>query len=163
MREKPLLTFFIIVILSASFLLPAITSKISLAEMQNIYTDEDLKKYERSDSNTSDTIEVPKINKDKSVTNSLPNDDLSLLVSKYGKPDIDDSTQYDNPRPPIVTRWLIYKKENVRAWYVPDGVSIGDPPPYRKWKLFGFADEKTKKPISAYEADRRLKQRLKKP
>jgi hypothetical protein len=91
------------------------------------------------------------------------NDDLSLLISKYGKPDIDDSTQYDNPRPPIVTRWLIYKKENVRAWYVPDGVSIDDPPPYHKWKLFSFVDEKTKKPISAYEADRRLKQRLKNP
>lgn len=37
-------------------------------------------------------------------------DDLSFFVSKYGKPDIDDSTQFDNPRPPIVTRWLVYKK-----------------------------------------------------
>lgn len=93
---------------------------------------------------------------------SSPYDDLSLLISKYGKPDVDDSTQYDKPRPPIVTRWLIYKKEKVRVWYVP-AASMDNPPPYRKWKFLGFADEKTKKPISAAEADRRLQRRLKKP
>lgn len=101
--------------------------------------------------------------KDTSVTDSLPYDDLSLLISKYGKPDVDDSTQYDKPRPPIVTRWLSYKKENVRAWYVPDGVSVGDPPPYRKWKFIGFADEKTKEPISPDEAVKQLQLRVRKP
>jgi len=101
--------------------------------------------------------------KDITAKNPSPHDDLSLLISKYGKPDIDDSTQYDKPRPPIVTRWLIYKKEHVEALYVPDGVSINDPPPYRKWKFVGFVDDKTKKPISAAEAVRRLQPRLRKP
>lgn len=94
------------------------------------------------------------------TTNPLPHDDLSLFVSKYGDPDVDDSTQYDKPRPPIVTRWLIYKKEHVEALYVPSGVSIDDPPPYRKWKFIGFVDDKTKQPISPDEAVNRLRLRL---
>src|SRR3989338_10959717 len=68
--------------------------------------------------------------KDMTAKSSSPHDDLSLFISKYGKPDIDDSTQYDKPRPPFVTRWLIYKKEHVEVVYVPDAVYINVPPPY---------------------------------
>ena len=36
------------------------------------------------------------------------------IAAKYGKPDRIQSTEYDKPRPPSVTRMLEYKKENVR-------------------------------------------------
>ena len=86
----------------------------------------------------------------------VPHDDLSQFICKYGKPDVDDSTAYDKPRPPIVTRVLTYKKQRVRAAYIPSGVSIGDPPPYKDWKLFGFQDPKTNAVLSPEEVARRM-------
>lgn len=71
----------------------------------------------------------------------VPYDDASLWICKYGKPDVDDSTAYDKPRPPIVTRWLIYKKEGMRVTYVPDAL-MGDPPPYKKWSILRWADRR---------------------
>src|SRR4051812_37483274 len=38
-----------------------------------------------------------------------PSDDVEALLRKFGKPDLDESTAHDVPRPPIVTRWLVYK------------------------------------------------------
>lgn len=85
-------------------------------------------------------------------------DDLSQFVCRFGKPDLDDSTENDKPRPPIVTRMLSYKKEGVRAAYVPDA-KMGDPPPYRKWKLIGFQDPKSDAVLSAQEVVHRLQAR----
>jgi hypothetical protein len=85
-------------------------------------------------------------------------DDLSQFVCRYGKPDIDDSTENDRPRPPIVTRMLTYKKEGVRAAYVPDA-KAGTPPPYRKWKLIGFQDPTNNAVLSAAEVVRRMQGR----
>lgn len=85
-----------------------------------------------------------------------PHDDVSLFICKYGKPDVDDSTQYDRPRPPVVTRWLIYRRERVQAIYVPRDARIGDPPPYKAWKLVGFTDPATNKPISPEVVVRRM-------
>lgn len=85
-------------------------------------------------------------------------DDLSQFVCRYGKPDIDDSTEHDRPRPPIVTRMSTYKKEGVRAAYVPDA-KAGTPPPYRKWKLIGFQDPRTNAVLSAAEVVRRMQRR----
>lgn len=39
-----------------------------------------------------------------------PKDDADLLLSRCGKPDVDDSTAYDNPRPPIPTRFARISK-----------------------------------------------------
>src|SRR5438132_928535 len=66
-----------------------------------------------------------------------PNDDLDLFVSRFGPPDETDSTEYDNPRPLMVTKFLIYRPEDVRAAYVAEG-SMDHPPPYSKWRLIGF-------------------------
>lgn len=88
----------------------------------------------------------------------VPHDDVSQFVCRYGKPDVDDSTENDGPRPPIVTRMLTYKKEGVRAAYVPDA-RIGDSPPYKKWKLIGFQDPKTDAVLSAQEVVRRMQAR----
>ena len=93
------------------------------------------------------------------VRPSSPTDDLSLFVSKYGPPDVDDSTLNDKPRPPMVTRWLVYKKEHVRATYLPD-VAVGTPPPYNRWKLVGFQDERNNAVLQASEVVARLKGRL---
>lgn len=73
---------------------------------------------------------------------SEPQDDLTLFISKYGPPDSEYSSENEVPRPLIVTRWLIYKKESVRAVYHPDA-PVGSSPPYEKWKLFGFQNQKT--------------------
>jgi hypothetical protein len=69
-------------------------------------------------------------------------DDLGLFIESYGAPDEQDSTENDNPRPPIVTKWIVYRAEHVRATYVPDG-RFGDPPPYDRWKLIGFQDSRS--------------------
>lgn len=88
----------------------------------------------------------------------VPYDDVSQFVCRFGKPDIDDSTENDRPRPPIVTRKLIYEKERVRAVYVPDA-RISDPPPYRRWKFIGFQDPDTNVVLSAQEVVRRMQAR----
>ena len=48
-------------------------------------------------------------------------DDASEIIKRLGKPDKDDSTEYDQPRPPVVTRWLDYTRQNVRVMLVPAG------------------------------------------
>ncbi len=87
-----------------------------------------------------------------------PNDDLELFISKYGPPDSQDSTEHDRPRPPIVTRFLIYDAEHVRAVYVPDA-KVGTRPPYRRWKLMGFQDSRDNSVLRASEVDERLNNR----
>lgn len=77
-------------------------------------------------------------------------DDLSLFISRYGTPDLEQSSENEVPRPPIVTKWLIYKKENIRAVYVPD-TPIGSSPPYKKWKQVGFQNHKTNEVIGPEE------------
>lgn len=83
-----------------------------------------------------------------------PSDDADLLLSRCGQPDVDDSTAYDNPRPPIPTRWIVYKKAGVQVMFVARG-AMGSPPPYQ-WKLIGSQDRRTKQPLSVAEAVGRL-------
>ena len=88
-------------------------------------------------------------------------DDLTIFISKFGEPDQIKSSENEIPRPPIVTKQLIYKKENVRAVYVSDA-PVGSSPPYNKWKLFGFQDNRTNKVLQPEEVVRRLEKRQKK-
>jgi len=75
--------------------------------------------------------------------------DAELLISRCGKPNRDDSTENDNPRPPIVTRIIEYRKAHLKYAFVPGGGSkVGDPPPY-KWKSIGVVDTRTNKAIPA--------------
>ena len=87
-----------------------------------------------------------------------PHDDLSLFISKFGLPDIDKSSENEKPRPPIITRQMIYEKEGVRAVYVPDA-PIGTPPPYKSWKLMGFQDQRTNEVLKPSEVVKRLEKR----
>lgn len=83
------------------------------------------------------------------------------VIAKYGKPDRVDSTEYDRPRPLIVTRMLEYRKERVRFVFFP-GASVGSPPPYRSWKLMGIQDTRDNSVLSASETTRRMSGRARK-
>ena len=86
--------------------------------------------------------------------------DPAQIIAKYGKPDRTKSTEYDKPRPPLVTRMLEYKKENVRFTLLANA-PIGSPPPYTSWKLMGFQDPRDNSVISAEEMERRMRGRKK--
>ena len=81
-------------------------------------------------------------------------DDASEIIRRLGKPDKDDSTERDQPRPAIVTRFLDYTRRGVRVMLVPTN-PIGSPPPYT-WKLFGFIDLRTQQRLTPEEAARRF-------
>jgi hypothetical protein len=83
------------------------------------------------------------------------------ITAKYGKPDRIQSTEYDKPRPPFVTRMLEYKKEHVRFIFLPTA-QIGSPPPYSSWYLLGTQDPRDNSVISAQEAAKRMQARAKK-
>jgi hypothetical protein len=82
-------------------------------------------------------------------------DQVQVVLARYGQPDLDDTTAYDQPRPPVVTRWFDYRKAGVRAHFVARE-SMDGPPPYT-WALFGFMDIASKAPIPFEEGDRRLR------
>jgi hypothetical protein len=82
-------------------------------------------------------------------------DQFAAIVAKYGQPDIDDSTAYDNPRPPIVTRWIEYKPSHVKIMFFPD-CKFGDPPPYGEWRVVGYINTQLESAISAEEATQLL-------
>src|SRR4051812_807369 len=86
---------------------------------------------------TRDTKPAEPTNQD-SLGRPLPasvRNDAELLLYRCGKPDKDDSTENDTPRPPIPSRIIEYRKAKLRLAYVPGGdANVGDPPPY-KWKL----------------------------
>ena len=82
------------------------------------------------------------------------------VIAKYGKPDHIESTEYDEPRPPFVTRLLVYTKEHVRFAFLPTS-PIGSAPPYRSWYLIGAQDPRDNSVISAEEATQRMRSRTK--
>jgi hypothetical protein len=98
-------------------------------------------------------------NSTSSQTTAKARDDSGNFVSIFGAPDRVESSEYENPRPPIVTKQLIYKRQNVRAVFVAD-VPANTPPPYDAWKLLGFQDQRTNQPISNDELQRRMGKRI---
>ena len=89
-------------------------------------------------------------------------DDFDVFVEKHGQPDVDDTTANDEPRPPMVTRWIVYAKERVRATYIPDA-KVGEGPPYQRWKLAGFQDTETDAVLHPAEVAERMKERTEAP
>lgn len=87
-------------------------------------------------------------------------DEAAMFIATYGPPTEEICTQDETPRPPIVTRWLVYRPENVRVIFIPFG-SFGAPPPYSAWKFFGAQDAITDSALSPTEAAERLKKRKK--
>lgn len=86
-----------------------------------------------------------------------PQDDAELMMSKFGLPDVDDSTDNDKPRPPLVTRLLTYRSAGVKAGFLCGG-KVGDPPPCgHRWGLIGFTDVESKTSFTFDEAMTKLK------
>ncbi|MFI5338194.1 MAG: hypothetical protein ACHQ5A_15505 [Opitutales bacterium] len=95
---------------------------------------------------------------------ALPNasqDEAAAFIARYGKPDIDGTNIDDKTHPTVVSRWLIYKLENVHAFFLPGGV-FGARPPYGSWKLLTLQDENTKQTLTREELDERMADRLEK-
>jgi len=81
-------------------------------------------------------------------TPGSPGDEAAAFLAKYPGPDLDDNTAYDNPRPPLVTRWLVYRRVNLEVLFLAGG-QVGDPPPYSAWRLIAVEDSRTKSQLSA--------------
>lgn len=97
----------------------------------------------------------------KDTVTQFANDDLTVFTSRFGPPDQIKSSENEEPRPPIITKQLIYKKEHVRATYIPDA-PVGSSPPFNSWKLMGFQDSRTNKVLEPDEVIDRLRGRQKK-
>ena len=82
-------------------------------------------------------------------------DEWSAFIKEYGKPDNIKSSENEKPRPPIVTRQAIYKKQGVRFVFMPN-LPAGSPPPYKEWKFYFALGNKTKKGIKSKEVLRRF-------
>jgi hypothetical protein len=80
------------------------------------------------------------------------------IVEVYGKPDKDDSTAYDTPRPPLVARIIEYQPEGVRIAFIPIA-KVTEPPPYTGWTVIGYIDTKADTKMSKDEVAERLKGR----
>ena len=89
------------------------------------------------------------------LARDMPVVDPADLAARYGKPDTVVSTEYDKPRPPMVSRLLEYKRAGVRIALLADA-PMGSPPPYKSWRLLGYQDLASKTVIPQAEAERRL-------
>jgi hypothetical protein len=85
------------------------------------------------------------------VGGSLPKTP-DAIVALYGRPDRDDSTDRDRPRPFIVTRIMEYKAANVTLIFVPESRAI----PVTGWTLVKCGQVTANGEISKEEAWRRL-------
>lgn len=93
----------------------------------------------------------------RNVPESVTND-AELLVYRCGKPDKVLDTSEDDPRPPIPSRILTYRKAHLRFAYIPEG-EFDKPPPYH-WKLMGVIDTHTNTAVTPDELKNTLQSRL---
>ena len=69
-------------------------------------------------------------------------DQAELILSRCGKPSRDESTAYEQPRPPVPSRVIEYADQKLRFLLAPaEGVNLDGPPPY-PWQLIGVTDVK---------------------
>jgi hypothetical protein len=118
----------------------------------NAFEESHVRRFEPAQtlSQNSDSLE-------QAVPATLTND-AELLVNRCGNPDKVLDTSYDDPRPPIPTRLLTYRKAHLKIAFMPDA-PMGAPPPYH-WKLFGLIDTRSNKAVSASDLQNALQQRL---
>lgn len=86
----------------------------------------------------------------------LKGDEVSLLLSRCAPPSTDVSTAYDNPRPPLVTRILTWRDQNLRLVYTPKGAVVGQGPPYAGWTLLFLFDPANEVHLTPAQAAKRL-------
>ncbi len=73
------------------------------------------------------------------------------FIAVFGRPDSTDSTEFDNPRPPIVTKFLRYNRPGVNVMCIPD-VKFGTPPPYPRWIVAKFISQQERVWLTPEEA-----------
>ena len=81
-------------------------------------------------------------------------DQLDAIIGSCGKPDVDNSTEYNNPRPSSPTRWLVYKQAHIKITFLAKG--DGGLLPTHKWQLVRMTDSRTKQPLTPQEAFKRM-------
>jgi hypothetical protein len=102
-----------------------------------------------------DRAYLERFERDAQVSLGKNADDAPLALARYGTPDADNSSAYEDPRPPLVTRFLEYRGAGVRVGFIANE-SLRAPPP-DTWKLIGFIDIPTNQAIPFQEGDDRLK------
>lgn len=90
---------------------------------------------------------------------AVDQDDAAAFIAKYGKPDVDGTDAFNRAHPTVVSRFLVYKKENVHIYYLPGG-TFGAHPPYGPWKLLTYQDEQTRGTLTREEVEERMRDRL---
>ncbi len=74
-------------------------------------------------------------------------DDFDEIIKACGRPDHDDSSLYDNPRPPIVSRIIDYDGSGVRFAFALDSLIGQEPTPPYSWMCIGAMTGPDKKEV----------------
>lgn len=82
-------------------------------------------------------------------------DQVYGVMREYGRPDRDESTEHEDPRPPLVIRQIEYRNIDVRLVFVPEAY-LGDPPPYSGWKFTGSTGISNGQVLTQRELEARL-------
>lgn len=80
------------------------------------------------------------------------------VVKVCGRPDSNESTEFEHPRPPILTRSIEYQDIDLRMIFAPEA-HLGASPPYLIWKFAGAYAISTEKALSLREIEARLSMR----
>jgi hypothetical protein len=97
-----------------------------------------------------------KTSKPRTITSSAMNQPLTpdFILQNCKRPDIDDNTLNENPRPTMVTRWMEWRAEGFKLVFLDAGnVSHLN----GSWKPIGAIDLKSNQGLSADEVRRRLR------
>jgi hypothetical protein len=87
--------------------------------------------------------------------------EAQAFIDTFGKPDSDESSETERPRPPIVTRILTYQRENARALFRAD-IPVGSKERVgSRWRLIGYTDPALNVKITPETAFTRLAGRAK--
>jgi hypothetical protein len=84
--------------------------------------------------------------------------DPEVVIKKYGVPDQIDTTEFDNPRPPMLSKILVYRKENVQFLFMSSALR-GQASPV-KWMLVGASDPRDDSLLEVDEMEERMRGRL---
>ena len=91
----------------------------------------------------------------RSTTASATDDASASFIKLLGAPDLIETSEYDNPRPPIVAKTLIYNKHDVKLTFIADA-PLNTPPPYSAWALVDASDADTGESLPVDEFKRRV-------